>query len=95
MACRVSSEVSTPRTISIRSIIGGGLNQCEPITRSGRDVCAPSAEIENCEVLEAKITSSRHTPSRRPSTSALTPRSSITHSITWSAASPAFSSCVE
>ena len=71
------------------------MNQCEPITRSGRDVRAASAEIENCEVLEAKITSSPHTASSRPSTSALTSRSSITHSITWPAASPAVSSSVE
>ena len=57
----VSSEVSTPRTISISRITGAGLNQWLPITRSGRPEAAAEREIENCEVFVAKTTSSRQT----------------------------------
>ena len=85
VACRVASEVSMPRITSISFICGGGLNQWLPITRSGLPVNAASFEIGNCDVFDAKITSSRQTASRRRSTSAFASISSITLSITWSA----------
>ena len=56
---------------------------------------APSFEIGNCDVFDAKITSSRQTASRRRRTSAFASISSITLSITWSASAAAVSRLVE
>ena len=58
-------------------------------------MAAASREIENCEVFEARITSSRAAASARRRTSHLTSKTSTTVSITWSASATASSSAVE
>ncbi len=84
-AATVSSEVSAARTISTSLMSGGGLNQCIPATRSGRDVAAASSAIESSDVLERRRACAGAAPSSSRKTSRLSARSSGTASMTASA----------
>ena len=59
----VSSEVTSPRTISINFMTGAGLKKCIPMTRSGLFVAEAIRVMEIEEVLLARITSCRVTSS--------------------------------
>ena len=80
----VSSDVSSPATISTRRIRGGGLKKCIPQTRSGRSIPAAIAVTDREEVLVARIASGPQTSSSLANRLRFSSRSSGAASITSS-----------
>jgi len=79
-----SSDVVTVFTTSTSCIRGTGLKKCSPTNRSARLVAAAMAAMVRLEVFDAKIVAGAQRPSRAFHSSFLSPRSSVTASMTMS-----------
>ena len=89
-----SCSVTTVRTSSTSFCTGAGLKKCIPITLPGRPVRTASSVTDSDDVLDARMTSGRHTSSSSANTAALRSRCSGTASITRSASAMSASDVV-
>jgi hypothetical protein len=80
----VSDDVAIPGITSTSFMTWAGLKKWMPTTFSGRLRPAAIAEMDNDEVLVARIVFSGHAASNSENTRRLTPRSSNTASMTRS-----------